>query len=81
MQPSDEPKLEKNLIIIIMYKFIFLYQIIHKMGNIINGTSKHVFGLDKILEKREEEKLRKKKIYPVPVRGRGLYAFLRFMND
>ncbi len=52
------------------------------MGNIINGTSKHVFGLDKILEKREEEerKLRKKKIYPVPVRGRGLYAFVRFMN-
>ena len=53
------------------------------MGNIINGTSKHVFGLDKILKKREEEeqRLRKKKIYPVPVRGRGLYAFVRFMND
>jgi len=52
------------------------------MGNIINCTSKQIFGLDKILAKREEEerKLRQKKIYPIPIRGRGLYAFVRLMN-
>ena len=52
------------------------------MGNIINGTSKQIFGLDKIIEKREEElrKLRQKKIYPIPNRGRGLYGFVRLMN-
>jgi hypothetical protein len=51
------------------------------MGNIINGTSKQIFGLD-IIEKREEEerKLRQKKIYPIPIRGRGLYAFFKLMN-
>jgi hypothetical protein len=58
---------------------IFVYNI---MGNIINGTSKQIFGLDKIIEKREEElrKLRQKKIYPIPIRGRGLYGFVRLMN-
>ena len=53
------------------------------MGNIINGTSKQIFGLDKIIEKRQEEeqsKLNKKKIYPIPIRGRGLYGFVRLMN-
>jgi hypothetical protein len=44
------------------------------MGNIINGTSQQIFGLDKLLKE-------KKRIYPIPVRGRGLYGFVRLMND
>ena len=52
------------------------------MGNIITNTSTQIFGLDKIIEKREEEiKLKQKRIYPIPVRGRGLYGFVRLMND
>ena len=56
------------------------------MGNIINGTFKHIFGLDKILKKREEERrLCQKKIYPIPVRvrvrERGLYyVFVKLIN-
>jgi hypothetical protein len=51
------------------------------MGNIINGTSKQIFGLDKIIEESEEKqrKLRQKK-YPMPIRGRGFYAFFKLMN-
>jgi len=64
------------------------------MGNIIKITSAQLFGLDKdkiigqMQEKKEkeeeekEEKIRKKKfIYPIPLRGRGLYAFIRLMNE
>ena len=49
------------------------------MGNIINGTSKNIFGLD-IKREEEQRKLRQKKIYPVPIRGRGLHGFVRLMN-
>jgi hypothetical protein len=49
------------------------------MGNIINRTSTQIFGLDK---KEEDKKIKQKKIYPIPIRGRGdLYAFVRLMND
>ena len=49
------------------------------MGNIIKGTSQHVFGSDKILHKADEPKT-PKKIYPMPIRGRGFYAFFKLMN-
>jgi hypothetical protein len=50
------------------------------MGNIINGTSQHIFGLAK---REVEEKIQKKRIYPVPpIRNRGLYALVhRFIKD
>lgn len=53
-----------------------MYKFIYNMGNIINGTSQQIFGLDKLKEKKE-----KKRIYPIPVRGRGLYSFVRLMNN
>ncbi len=53
---------------------LFVYNI---MGNIITNTSTQIFGLDKILKEKKD----KKRIYPIPVRGRGLYGFVRLMND
>ena len=46
------------------------------MGNIITNTSTQIFGLDKVLKEKKE----KKRIYPIPVRGRGLYGFVRLTN-
>ena len=62
------------------------------MGNIIKITSAQLFGLDKdkIIgqgqekeekEEKEEKNRKKKFIYPIPLRGRGLYAFVRLMNE
>ena len=50
------------------------------MGNIITNTSTQIFGLDKIIKREEEIKLKQKRIYPIPVRGRGLYGFVRLTN-
>jgi hypothetical protein len=49
------------------------------MGNIITGTSQHVFGLDKILHKAAEPKTPKKIIRPQKyiVKGKSLYAFVK----